>query len=163
MIELLQLNGEARPRTKLLYDFTEVKVAEAKEAWTEAMEGEYELAYPSSEVVVDADGIETTVQLEQAITYDEYMAETVVTQVAVEATETTEAIPEITELVREFKAVEIDETDFDAYMLTKYSEMRQAEYPPMADYLDAIVKGDTVAQGAYVDACNAIKLKYPKA
>jgi hypothetical protein len=40
--------------------------------------------------------------------------------------------------------------------------MRQAEYPSPTDYLDAIVKGDTVAQKAYIDACLAVKVKYPK-
>lgn len=44
-----------------------------------------------------------------------------------------------------------------------YISKRQAEYPPMADYLDAIVKGDTAQQQAYIDACLAVKLKYPKA
>ena len=43
-----------------------------------------------------------------------------------------------------------------------YIAKRQAEYPPMADYLDAIVKGDTAQQQAYIDACLAVKLKYPK-
>jgi len=39
---------------------------------------------------------------------------------------------------------------------------RAGAYPPMADYLDAIVKSDTVAQQAYIDACLAVKAKYPK-
>ena len=43
-----------------------------------------------------------------------------------------------------------------------YIAKRQAEYPPMADYLDAIVKGDTAQQQAYIDACLAVKAKYPK-
>ena len=43
-----------------------------------------------------------------------------------------------------------------------YAQLRAAEYPPMADYLDAIVKGDLVQQQAYLDACLAVKAKYPK-
>ena len=43
-----------------------------------------------------------------------------------------------------------------------YKDLRAAEYPPMADYLDAVVKGDLVQQQAYIDACLAIKQKYPK-
>lgn len=43
-----------------------------------------------------------------------------------------------------------------------YQELRAAEYPPMADYLDAVVKGDVAQQQAYIDACLAIKAKYPK-
>jgi len=43
-----------------------------------------------------------------------------------------------------------------------YQEKRKAAYPPMADYLDAVVKADPVATQAYVDACLAVKLQYPK-
>jgi hypothetical protein len=43
-----------------------------------------------------------------------------------------------------------------------YIAKRAAEYPPMADYLDAIVKGDTEQQEAYIAACLAVKAKYPK-
>lgn len=43
-----------------------------------------------------------------------------------------------------------------------YAELRAAEYPPMADYLDGIVKGDSVQVQAYIDACLAVKAKYPK-
>ena len=43
-----------------------------------------------------------------------------------------------------------------------YIAKRAAEYPPITDYLDAIVKGDTAQQEAYIAACLAVKLKYPK-
>ena len=43
-----------------------------------------------------------------------------------------------------------------------YQQLRAAEYPPMSDYLDAIVKGDKNQQKAYIEACLAVKLKYPK-
>jgi hypothetical protein len=43
-----------------------------------------------------------------------------------------------------------------------YIAKRAAEYPPMSDYLDAIVKGDTQQQAAYIAACLAVKAKYPK-
>lgn len=43
-----------------------------------------------------------------------------------------------------------------------YAQKRAAEYPPMSDYLDAIVKGDTQQQEAYIAACLAVKAKYPK-
>jgi len=53
-----------------------------------------------------------------------------------------------------------------------YDELRAAEYPPMADYLDAKVKQASsdetvVAEGvaqeqAYLEACLAVKAKYPK-
>ena len=43
-----------------------------------------------------------------------------------------------------------------------YAQKRAAEYPPMADYLDAVVKGDQAQIDAYVSACLAVKAKYPK-
>jgi hypothetical protein len=43
-----------------------------------------------------------------------------------------------------------------------YQQIRAAAYPPMADYLDAIVKGDDAQLQAYKDACLAVKAKYPK-
>lgn len=48
------------------------------------------------------------------------------------------------------------------YEQTKYQRQRAAEYPPMSDYLDGIVKGDQAQVQAYIDACLAIKVKYPK-
>jgi len=64
----------------------------------------------------------------------------------------------------------LDEAAVDAEVLrlealataTAYQAKRAAEYPPVADYLDAVVKGDPVAQQAYIDACLAVKAKYPK-
>jgi hypothetical protein len=43
-----------------------------------------------------------------------------------------------------------------------YRAQRAAEYPPMADYIDGIVKGDQSQVQAYIDACLAVKAKYPK-
>jgi len=43
-----------------------------------------------------------------------------------------------------------------------YQQLRAAEYPPYADYLDGIVKGDQAQVQAYIDACLAVKAKYPK-
>ena len=45
---------------------------------------------------------------------------------------------------------------------TEYQRKRKLEYPPVSDYLDAVVKGDQEAIQAYIDACNEIKAKYPK-
>lgn len=43
-----------------------------------------------------------------------------------------------------------------------YKAQRAAEYPSMADYLDGIVKGDAAQVQAYINACLAVKAKYPK-
>lgn len=41
--------------------------------------------------------------------------------------------------------------------------LRQYEYPPFGEYLDGVVKGDQAQIQAYIDACLAVKAKYPKA
>jgi len=43
-----------------------------------------------------------------------------------------------------------------------YKAKRAAEYPSYTDYLDGIVKGDDAQVQAYIDACLAVKNKYPK-
>jgi hypothetical protein len=45
---------------------------------------------------------------------------------------------------------------------TTYQRQRRFEYPPIEDYLDAIVKGDAAQLQRYTDACLAVKAKYPK-
>lgn len=44
-----------------------------------------------------------------------------------------------------------------------YIDLRRSEYPPIEDYLDSIVKNDESQKQAYIDACLAVKAKYPKA
>ena len=43
-----------------------------------------------------------------------------------------------------------------------YIAKRQAEYPPMTDYLDGIAKGDQAQIAKYIADCQAVKTKYPK-
>jgi hypothetical protein len=43
-----------------------------------------------------------------------------------------------------------------------YTQKRIAEYPPMADYLDGVVKGDQAQIDKYIADCQAVKAKYPK-
>ena len=43
-----------------------------------------------------------------------------------------------------------------------YKSKRKAEYPPITDYLDGVVKGDQAQIDAYIAACQAVKTKYPK-
>ena len=43
-----------------------------------------------------------------------------------------------------------------------YIAKRAAEYPPITDYIDGVVKGDQAQIQAYIDACLAVKAKYPK-
>jgi hypothetical protein len=48
------------------------------------------------------------------------------------------------------------------FAATGYISQRQAAYPPIEDYIDGIVKGDTAQVQTYVDACLAVKAQYPK-
>jgi hypothetical protein len=45
---------------------------------------------------------------------------------------------------------------------TEYKKLREKEYPDFREYLDGLVKGDTSQIQAYIDACLAVKAKYPK-
>jgi hypothetical protein len=45
---------------------------------------------------------------------------------------------------------------------TEYQRLRAKEYPDIKEYLDGIVKGDQEQIQAYIDACIAVKAKYPK-
>jgi hypothetical protein len=47
-------------------------------------------------------------------------------------------------------------------VLPTYQELRAKAYPPITDYIDGIVKGDTVQVQAYIDACLAVKQEFPK-
>lgn len=61
------------------------------------------------------------------------------------------------------KAVEAEIARLQAeYDALEYQRLRAAEYPPMADYLDGVVKGDQAQVDAYIAACLAVKAKYPK-
>jgi hypothetical protein len=48
------------------------------------------------------------------------------------------------------------------YDSQEYARNRATEYPPMEDYLDGIVKGDTAQVDKYIADCLAVKDKYPK-
>ena len=59
--------------------------------------------------------------------------------------------------------VEIDIDLVNSWIDPKeYQRKRASEYPPITDYLDGIVKGDTTQVQEYIDKCLAIKAKYPK-
>jgi len=48
------------------------------------------------------------------------------------------------------------------FNLLTYAEKRQSEYPNFLDYLDGVVKGDQDQINSYINACKAVKEKYPK-
>ena len=45
---------------------------------------------------------------------------------------------------------------------TAYKRKRAAEYPPVVDYIDGVVKGDQAQIDKYIADCLAVKAKYPK-
>ena len=67
-------------------------------------------------------------------------------------------LPECVEITDE----EAEEIRTSKIVLPTYQELRAAEYPPMSDYLDGIVKNDQDQVQAYIDACLAVKAKFPK-
>ena len=59
--------------------------------------------------------------------------------------------------------VEIDLDVVNAWIYPKaYKYKRVAEYPPITDYLDGVVKGDQAQIDKYISDCLAVKTKYPK-
>jgi len=59
--------------------------------------------------------------------------------------------------------VDIDMAAVNAWVDPEaYVAKRQAEYPPMTDYLDGVVKGDQAQIAKYIADCQAVKAKYPK-
>lgn len=58
----------------------------------------------------------------------------------------------------------LDETVRLEYLeeIKEYQRQRSSEYPPYADYLDGVVKGDQDQIDAYIAACQAVKDNYPK-
>ncbi len=43
-----------------------------------------------------------------------------------------------------------------------YIAKRAAEYPPITDYIDGVVKGDQAQIDKYIADCLAVKKRYPK-
>jgi hypothetical protein len=59
--------------------------------------------------------------------------------------------------------VEIDMNAVNSWIDPEaYKAKRQAEYPPITDYLDGMVKGDQAQIDKYIADCQAVKAKYPK-
>lgn len=59
--------------------------------------------------------------------------------------------------------VAYDNNAVEALMTAEaYKYKRAQEYPDFKDYLDGIVKNDQAQIQAYIDACLAVKEKYPK-
>jgi len=71
------------------------------------------------------------------------------------------------DLTQEEREQVLSEWNIEAERIEKnkalqYQRDRSAEYPPITDYLDGLVKGDQAQIDAYISACQAVKAKYPK-
>ena len=62
-------------------------------------------------------------------------------------------------IVSEAEALEIQAA---STIEASYEELRRVEYPSFIEYIDGVVKGDQAQIQAYIDACLAVKAKYPK-
>ena len=60
---------------------------------------------------------------------------------------------------KEYELIQLIETQ---QKKIEYITARQNEYPDFREYLDGVVKGDQAQIQAYIDACLAVKAKYPK-
>jgi hypothetical protein len=77
--------------------------------------------------------------------------------------------PQITRIVddkaydADDKEVAYDKAAVQAYVdAHAYIAKRAAEYPPITDYIDGVVKGDQAQIDKYIADCLAVKAKYPK-
>jgi hypothetical protein len=59
--------------------------------------------------------------------------------------------------------VTYDKAAVEAYVdAHAYIAKRAAEFPPITDYIDGVVKGDQAQIDKYIADCQAVKAKYPK-
>lgn len=64
---------------------------------------------------------------------------------------------------KEGNPVDYDVADVQNYVKAReYKNKRIREYPDFKDYLDGVVKSDPTQIQAYIDACLAVKQKFPK-
>ena len=66
-----------------------------------------------------------------------------------------------TRLVDIYESVDVSE-QVKQWKLGNYQLLRQPLYPNMAEYMDAVVKGDIEAQDRYIAKCLDVKGLYPK-
>ena len=66
-----------------------------------------------------------------------------------------------TRLVNIYGPVDVT-LQMNEWKLQNYQILREPLYPNMAEYFDAMVKGDELAIQLYKDKCLAVKNRYPK-
>lgn len=76
--------------------------------------------------------------------------------------ETTQVSLTDAELAEITQAQAIKNSELVELAKTQYQRDRASEYPSINNYIDGVVKGDQAQIQAYIDACLAVKAKYPK-
>jgi len=65
--------------------------------------------------------------------------------------------------ITDAEANSLNETNYQQRLAAyDYAKKRMLEYPPVADYIDGVVKGDQAQIDKYIADCLAVKAKYPK-
>ena len=65
--------------------------------------------------------------------------------------------------ITEAEANSLNEANYQQRLAAyDYAKRRLLEYPPVADYIDGVVKGDQAQIDKYIADCQAVKAKYPK-
>lgn len=65
-------------------------------------------------------------------------------------------------LEKDYQAQQYQLEDQISFDQRSWEVKRRLAYPPITDYLDAVVKGDQAQIDAYIAACQAVKARYPK-
>ncbi len=173
MINLYKVNGQIKARTKLLADYTEAIVANAKQAWLKDRKAEYDELYPkySIEVTIDElteEEVEKQVEIEYEHTFDTWLLETEVVEPAVEEIRNEYNIvevpykSEVTKLLREFIVPEVTEDMLDTYLAIRYSELRAKEYPSLQEQADLAYWDRQNGTNKLDEIISAVKAKFPK-
>lgn len=71
-------------------------------------------------------------------------------------------LPQCVQITEQEAAILSENIQKAAFEELSYEQKRLMEYPPMADYLDGIVKNDQAQIQKYITDCLAVKAKYPK-
>lgn len=57
---------------------------------------------------------------------------------------------------------QLQTAEAERFAAIPYTVKRAAEYPPITDYIDGVVKNDQAQIDKYIADCLAVKAKYPK-
>ena len=132
-------------------------INQKRQEWMNNQEAEFDTLFDG--VKLDEDGNTTDEYFDAFNIWLSEMEQYTVTTVDEDDNEVTNTYSRKLRPMPRFSA---SKSDREEYNKTIYKELRTKEYPPIVDYVDAVVKNDTEAIEAYIEACLAVKAKYPK-